>query len=336
MLIKYQALIPHLQKKMHAMYVLVGADQYLLNDAALSIKKAWAKVGETDTKIIHINGTNDWTHLQEEANSYSLFAEHVLIDARLDKKTLDSAGKAKLTQYLQQANPRCLILLHASAVPIKSLQWLVSHAQVVVVQLVPLAESALKQWIATQFTQRSISFSADVPSLIHQYSQGNMLACAQNIEKLALISDDTSVLSAEIARTQLIDQCEFQLYELADACHAADSSKAIHLLRLACHHRAEPTLILWLLTQEIRQLMKLSLLLKHGVILSTACDQLKIWPQRVTSYGMSLKRLANTDLRQLLHESKRLDERIKTSQSHQVWHGLEQLALSLCLGGSAY
>ena len=334
MLIKYQALTPHLQKKMQAIYVLVGLDHYLLNDAALCIKKAWYQLCETDEKIVHINAATDWQLLKEEANSYSLFAENVLLDARFDKKTIDSVGKAMLNMYLQNINPRCLIILHASAVPVKQLQWLVNNAQVAVVQLAPLAEPALKQWIATQFKQRSIAYAPDVPALIHQYSQGNMLACAQSIEKLALISDKESVLTMDVVKTQLIDQCEFQLYELADACHARDAAKALHLLRQACNNRAEPTLILWLLAQEIRQLLKLSLLLKQGVTPTIACEQLKIWPQRAKLYVMTLERLSKADLHQLLRKCKQLDERIKTSQSHQIWHGFEQLALSLCLGVS--
>ena len=331
MLIKYQALIPHLQKKMQAIYVLTGLDHYLLNDAALSIKKAWRQREETDEKIIHLNSAADWHLLQEEANSYSLFAEQVLLDARIEKKTIESVGKTLLGLYLQNINPRCLIVLHANAVPIKQLQWLVNNEHVTVIQITPLTEPALKQWIASQLIQRSISHEPDVPALIHQYTLGNMLACAQVIEKLSLINDEKSILTIDVVKTQLIDQCEFQLYELADACLAANAGKAIHLLRQACTNRAEPTLILWLLTQEIRQLIQLSHLLQQFIPLPTACSQLKIWPQRAKAYEMTLKRLTKTDLYQLLKNSKQLDERIKTGQSRQIWQALEQLALSLCL-----
>ncbi len=48
-----------------------------------------------------------------------------------------------------------------------------------------------------------------------------MLACAQAIEKLALVCEEDIQLSIEDVKAQLIDQCEFQLYELADACLSA-------------------------------------------------------------------------------------------------------------------
>lgn len=334
MLIKYQALMPQLKKNIQAMYILVGSEHYLLNDAAFNIKKAWRQRGDTDEKIIHINAAADWSTLQEEANSYSLFAEQVLLDARFDKKTIDAAGKALLSQYLQNINPRCLIILHASAVPAKQLQWLSNNANVTLVQATPLTGSALQSWIITQLQQRSIAFEPQIPALIYQYTQSNLLACAQIIEKLALINDKDSVLTLEDAQAQLIDQCEYQLYELADACLNANAEKALHLLRQANNNRTEPTLILWVLTQEIRHLIQLSHALKQQISLSVACAQQKIWPQRASFYEATLARLPLIQLYALLENSKQLDEEIKANQSKHVWNRFEQLALALCLRNS--
>ncbi len=332
MLIKYQALTAQLQKNIKAIYVLVGLDHYLLNDAALSIKKSWRQRGETDEKIISINAAADWQLLLDEANSYSLFAELNCLDLRFEKKALDHAGKEVLGQYLQNVNSRCLIILQAPAVPAKQWQWLANNEHVIVVHIAPLTDSALQSWISTQLKHRGIRYVAKVPALIHQYSQGNMLACAQVIEKLSLIFDNTAELTLEDVQAQLTDQCDFQLYELTDACLTANAGKALHLLRQACNHRVEPTLILWLLSQEIRQLIELSTLLKQSKTFSVACAQLKIWPKRTRFYEITLSHLSLTKLYQLLHDSKKLDENIKTSQNHQVWQGLEKLALSICLG----
>ena len=330
MLIKYQALVPHLQKNTKAVYVLVGLDPYLINEAAISVKKAWRQRGETDEKIVHINAPADWGLLLEEANSYSLFAEYVLLDIRFDKKTIDATGKDILNQYLQNTNPRCLIILQATAVPAKQLQWLTNNEHVVVVQIAPLTDFELQKWLTMQLTQRSIRYAPQVPALILQYSQGNMLACAQVIEKLALVYDEKNELTIEEVQEQLVDQCDFQLYELGDACLTTNAEKALRLLRQANNDRVDPTLILWLLTQEIRQLIQLSHLLKQNMSLSAACTQLKIWPKRASSYERTLTRLPTIKLHQLLHDCKQLDDRIKTNQSQHIWQSFERLALDIC------
>ncbi len=330
MQIKSQALSSHLQKKIQSLYVVFGSCHYLLNEAVLHIKKAWRLRGETDEIICDINSPTDWQNLLEEANSYSLFYEQVLLDVRFEKKTIDALGKEQLGTYLKNINPQCLIILQAPSVPLKQLQFLSNNEQVMLVQASPLTGHGLQSWIIEQLKMRSIQTAREAPALIYQYTQGNMLAAAQLIEKLSLIASETRALTLEEIQDLLIDQCEYQLYELADACLTANAEKALHLLRQACNNRTEPTLILWLLTQEIRQLIQLSYLSQHNVPFQTACNQQKIWAQRAPMYQKTMSRIPRSKLYQLLQHSKQLDEQIKTSQSLQVWNGFEQLALGIC------
>jgi len=328
--IKYQAIAQNLRQKLYSLYILTGQDHYLLNDAALAIKKAWRARGECDEKVVHLNGPADWELLREEANSYSLFSEFVLIDARCDKKSIEAAGKKMLQHYLNHINTKCLIMLRAPNVPGKQLQLLANNPHTVLMQAYPFAPSELQRWITTQLQNRSIRHEAQVPTLIHQYTQGNMLACAQVIEKLALVSNQDELLSTSMVLEQLSDQCDYQLYELADACLSARAEKAIHLLRQACQNKTEPTLILWLLSQEVRLLIQLQHLRKQSVSMSAACTQLKIWPQRANAYETTLARLPLVKLQQLLQHCQQLDEQIKSNQSVTIWHGLERVAMALC------
>lgn len=328
--IKCQAITQQLRQKLQALYILTGQDHYLLNDTALTIKKAWRARGECDEKTLHLNGPADWELLREEAHSYSLFTEFVLIDARCEKKTIEAVGKKILQKYLTKVNSRCLIILRAPHVPSKQLQSLANNEHTVLVQAYPLPPAQLQRWISTQLNHHAIRHETPVPSLIQQYTQGNMLACAQVIEKLALISNEGEILTTNDVLDQLSCQCDYQLYELAEACLSARAEKAIHLLRQACQNKTEPTFILWLLSQEIRQLIQLDHLRKQSISLTAACTQLNIWPQRGPSYETTLARLSLTKLHQLLHTCQQLDEQIKSNQNVMIWHGLESVALALC------
>ena len=328
--IKHPAIAQQLRQTFHALYILTGQDHYLLNDTALTIKKAWRERGECFEQIIHLNGPSDWQYLEEEANSYSLFTEFVLLDARLDKKTIDAMGKKILTKYIEQINPNCLIILRAPNVPSKQLQALANNAHTLLVSIYPLSPIELQRWIVNQLQRHGIAHEQQVPSLIHQYTQGNMLACAQVIEKLLLILNKDELLTTAIVLEQLSDQCDYQLYELADACLSARPEKAIHLLRQASQNKTESTLILWLLSQEIRQLMQLEQLRKQAVSFTTACSQLNIWSSRAAAYEKTLARLSRDTLQMLLHTCHQLDKQIKSNQSVSIWHALENIALRLC------
>ena len=330
MLIKYQALPSLLQKKSHALYVLIGNDPYLLNDAAIQIKKLFLKRAECEQTILDIQSPADWSLLIAEANSYSLFSEHVLLDARYDKKTIDAAGKTLLIDYLKAVNDRCMIVLRAPLLSAKALQWLVDSPHVVVIQLYPLTALALKQWIGAQLLSRGMNVEPAVPNLIHEYTQGNMLASAQLLDKLALCCSPGEIVSESLVREHLIDQSHFDLYELAAACLNADALKALRLLQQSRLERTEPTFVLWILTQEVRLLIQLHYLLNQSTSMDNACNQLKIWSSRVQLYSKAISRLSLEPLCQLLHECKQLDEMIKTTQSSQVWNKFDKVALALC------
>jgi DNA polymerase III subunit delta len=335
MLIKQQALTSHLCHRLAALYVLFGQDHFLFNQAAELIKLAWqtATSNEAEETVLHINNPSDWALVDKEVHSYFLFANNLLIDMRYEKKTLDTIGKKFLTDYLQHIDSSRLLLLRAANLPQKQLQWLINHESVAVVQANPLSGLAMQNWIVEQLQKKAMRFSQQIPILIHQYTQGNMLACAQIIEKLELIGGENTELTIEIVKEQLVDQCDYQLFELADACLSYNPDKAIQLLRHAYSSKVEPTLILWLLAQEIRLLVQLIELTKQPRSLSfnTALSQLKIWPQRAKLYQSALKKIELSTLLQLLQFCKTIDERIKSMQNNQIWHALEQIALSLCL-----
>jgi DNA polymerase-3 subunit delta len=334
MLIKQQALASYLAKKLADLYIIIGQDSFLLNNAADSIKLAWRPQNKEDYEeiILSINHPADWGQLHGEVNSYSLFAHSVLIDVRYEKKLLEPAGKEFFSDYIQDPNARCLLLVRAPNLPLKQLQWLTQHNNVHVIQIHPFTSSEMQHWIRQRLQERGLQFDQQILSLIHQYTQGNMLACAQVITKLELIAEQNRVLTVEIVKEQLINQCDYQLFELADACLSCSAEKAIQILRHAYNTKTEPTLILWLLTQEIRQLIQLIELIEQSVPFNTACNQLKIWSQRTSIYQLALKKLKLDHLLSLLQFCKLIDERIKSNPKSPIWHALELVALSLCLG----
>jgi DNA polymerase-3 subunit delta len=163
-----------------------------------------------------------------------------------------------------------------------------------------------------------------------------MLACAQVIEKIALSNTSNSRINSQQALEHLSDQCDNSLFELVDACLLGQADTAIHILRQSANNKTEATLVLWMLTQEVRILLQLSYLAHQKLDFKKACNQLKIWPQRTSLYQLSIKRLHGPVLEKLLHYCKSIDEQIKSNLNTQVWNSLEKLSLSLCLGSAPF
>lgn len=333
MLIKHHALSLSLKHTLHPLYVLMGNCSYLLNESSLQIKKAWRKLGSTDETTLHLNNTSDWNQLIEEANCFSLFSDHRLIHAYLEKKSMEKSGRECLETYLNRSNAHCLIILSTSQVPLKQLQWLSSCNNAMLVQNTTLSASQLLRWITEQLRHNNLAFESDVPNLICQYTQGNMLATAQLIEKIVLTYNQTQVLTSEEIHTHLIDQSNYSLYELVDACLASQASKAIRLIRHALDEKQEPTLILWMLTHEIRRMIRLTELTQQTKSLISACNQENVWKNRIQLYQHALSYLTLPRLYQLIQYCAKLDQQIKSNQNYNTWQNLERLVLALSLPG---
>lgn len=333
MQIKQQMLAQQLQKKIVPLYVLIGQDSYLLEDSVASIKSALKQKYSYDEKIITINAAEDWNQVIEEANSYSLFSEIVLLTILLEKKSIDAAGKKALTEYLKTINTRCFIIIRAPNIPLKQLSWLSSQEHAVLSVAYSLSPDAMLQWIAKELTGRGLNFDPQVPNLIHQYTQGNMLACAQVLEKIALSVEANSTINLQQVKEQLSDQCDLDLFELVDACLLGKTDKTIQIIRYLANNKTEATLVLWVLSQEIRTLLQLWYLIGQNKEFKSACAHLKIWSQRTNLYQVYCKRVKSLDfLLQLHRHCYSIDEFIKSNLNTQVWNYLENVALSLCLG----
>jgi DNA polymerase-3 subunit delta len=329
MLIKQAALAAHLQKALSPIYILIGSDHYLLNTAADSIKTSWQTRQESEKKFITLNQASDWTELLEEAYAYSLFSHAQIIDATYDKKTLDAAGKHTLKTYAQNINSQCLLIIRAPELFAKQLQPLSSHPSITIVQIISLNPESMHLWIGNALQQAQFKYSPEIPILIQQHTAGNHLASAQVIEKLKLMHQPGHIITQEDVIVHLSDQCDYQLYELTDACLNGNINQAIHIVRNLSENRTEITLVLWLLTQEIRLLIQLKTQLTQGIPITSATNSLKIWPNKLKLYQASLQRLTETILFKLLRMSQQLDEAIKTSVHQRHWLELERIILKM-------
>ena len=291
MIIKYPMLAASLKKRCAPMYIITGQEPYLVEQAVQEIKQAWQQHTKQDTEetALTLQQTTDWATSFEEANSYALFATHRLLDLRFDKKSLDAESKKRIQGYLENPNSRCLVIIQAPLLPAKSLQTLAQNANLVHVSINALNAQGLKQFIRDTLKKHLIAHEPQVPELIFQYNQNNLLACNQIIEQLALIHEPAQPITCATAMDYLRDQGDFSIYELGDALLAGQAAHAIRMLRQMIQSQQEPTLVLWLLAQEIRKLIQLHHLSQQAIPFQAACQQLNIWAQKIENYQKGIQ-----------------------------------------------
>ncbi|KTD52393.1 DNA polymerase III, delta subunit [Legionella rubrilucens] len=334
MLIKHQDIRFQVSTPLSAIYILMGQENFLIDQAVSTLKQTWNSLHSqgSDVKVMDIESSGDWARLMDTVNNYSLFAEATLVDARYAKKSLDSDGKAFFESYLTHINADCLLLLRAPDLTQKTLQFLVNHPQVTLVQTKAPDKASVQRWVKEQLAQHAIRYQGAVLPLIEQYTRGNLAACAQLLDKIKITHDLEHELTSTLLKQYLFDQAQYQLFELSDACLLGDTAQALLILRHAAENRVEWTLILWVLAQEVRLLLQLHHSNHQNLPFSTTLSQLKIWPQRGKLYQAALKRHTEESLYRLLAFCGKLDTLIKTSQTPQTPRHFELLVVGLCSG----
>lgn len=335
MLIKQNGFNVSLPIKLPSLVVMNGPEVFLVERFRQQFKHAWLKNKSeaVEYQRMDILQPQDWQQIASTLGNYSLFSSLTIFDVFYDKKTLDQDSKNFLRDYLDRADLACLVLLHLPQLSSTALKFLADDPRAALCSVKIPERTIVERWISDELRAHYNQFSQTLPRLIYQYTQGNLLACSQVIQKIKLAEDNSENLTEKAVLLQLENQCNYQLYELSDTCLSGDTGKALLIFRYALQNRLERTLILWVITQEIRLLIQLhDLKTQPNTNLQAAIKQLKIWPSRAHFYQNALQRLNQSTLTALLSWCSKLDQLIKTSQTNQLDSTFELLLVSLCLG----
>jgi DNA polymerase-3 subunit delta len=118
----------------------------------------------------------------------------------------------------------------------------------------PLKREELPGWIGARMASRGIAATPDAITWLADRVEGNLLAAAQEIDKLALAGDrgtlDVATLEASVA-----DDARYDAFRLTDAAIGGDGARA---LRILAGLRAEGDELIPLLGWVLNQLRTLS------------------------------------------------------------------------------
>src|SRR5690606_26803881 len=120
-----------------------------------------------------------------------LFGGKTLIEIRLGEKRPDKTGSEILQQLLNAPNPDVMLLISASKLDRRKdmgSKWVTALDQVgALVEVWPVTAHQLPQWINTRLQRQHLDATPEAIALLAERSEGNLLACAQEIDKLSLL-----------------------------------------------------------------------------------------------------------------------------------------------------
>ncbi|MBM7061406.1 DNA polymerase III subunit delta [Pseudomonas sp. UL073] len=325
----------HLQAGLAPVYVVSGDEPLLCQETADAIRAACRQRDFSERQVFNAEANFDWSQLYEAGASLSLFAEKRLLELRIPNGKPGDKGAAALLEYLGRPPEDTVLLislpkLDGSAQKTKWAKALIEGAQAQFVQIWPIEVSQLPQWIRQRLAQAGLAATPDAVELIAARVEGNLLAAAQEIEKLKLLVEGNQVDVATV-QAAVADSARFDVFGLIDAALNGDAAHAQRTLEGLRGEGVETAVILWALARELRLLAGLAQQQAQGVPLDKAFAAARppVWDKRRPLISKALQRHSAARWGQLLLDAQRIDAQIKGQAPGDAWTSLSRLSLLL-------
>lgn len=330
MRIKPEQLEAHLAKGLAPLYVIVGDEPLQSREAADAIRHFARQQGFEDREVLHVDRGFDWNTLLEAAGNLSLFSQRRMLDVRMPGKPGDAGAKA-LTAYTQQVPEDTVLLLTCGKLDrgATRAKWFQALEQAgVVIQVWPIDARFLPDWIQRRMHSRGLQPSRDAVSMLAERIEGNMLAAAQEIEKLLLLHGPGRI-DAETVGTSVADSARFNVFGLVDAALAGQTERVVRMLNGLRSEGIAAALVCWALGREIRTLAVMAQELRSGGGIEPVLAHHRVWDRRKPLLRSALKRTSPDEWYALVCQCGRAERVIKGAAVGTPWDELLQLGVQL-------
>jgi DNA polymerase-3 subunit delta len=317
-----------LNKEFLPVYVVFGNDPYLVDESAQAIRAAFQKreLGEREAFTIEGSHSSSWEALHLAVHNRSLFSLSRLIDIRLIGSKIGAKESALLEAILATSDQNTFFLIQLG--PLSQAQqqskWFISaDKKGAIIVHWPLNQAAFSRWVENRLKQMQLHLPRNTIQLLIYHTEGNCLAAAQEIERLALLKADQNDASLSF-----IDQYnQFTVFDLVEAALHQNANRVVQILQSLKTSGVAVPLIIWSLSQALRVFTQCE---ANPSDVKTVFQRAGI---RSSLQPLYLKRLKvnppPSDA--LLAHLFALDKMVKTGQEAQSWP--ELVAISLQLSG---
>lgn len=320
-------------------YFIYGKELYLVERCCERIRKRAADHGYSERISLSVSPDFDWDIFVDQIGQLDLFGTRKLVELRLPASGRPGARGAKvLTECVQSPTDDAAVVVIAGTLEsnVKRTAWYKAWLEnAVMVDNPEMRRGEFESWVKHSLDRHKVSCEPEVVERLVYYFEGNMLAAANEIRKIALGNDGSTITVQEIDRI-VADQARFNVFSFAEACLIGSSQRAIRQLWLLKNEGTEPILILWVLAREMRTVYRIAYAVANGLQIGPIFNKLRIWQSRQQAITKAAKRLGLTGSENLLRRLARADRILKgreVAHAGGIWDEFECITLHVCGAG---
>ena len=331
MRLRIDQLDKHLESPLLPVYLLGGDEPLQIQEARDAIRSAAGRQGFDERVSLSAETGFDWGTLRAHADSLSLFGDKLIIDLRLVSGKPGDAGARALKDYA--ANPPADNLLMVTLDKFDrgsaSTQWYKAlEGAGAAIRTWPVDARSLGGWIRRRAATRGLTISAPAAQALGERVEGNLLACAQEIDKLHMLHGEAQLDLEDVLRS-VADSARFDVFDLVDAALAGDTARSIRILHGLREEGVAPPLVAWALTRELRNVSRMAGDLAGGASIDQIMAKHRVWDKRRGLVSSALRRHPAPVWLDILRQAATTDRITKGAGAGSPWDAIESLALAM-------
>lgn len=318
----------HLQKQLADIYFICGDEPLQVMESADRIRLEARKRDYTEREVMDVDTQFDWNILLDAGNSLSLFSEKRILELRLPTGKPGKVGSQILQQYAQRPAEDAVLIISSGKLEgsAKNTKWFKTLDQKgVVIQCWPVNAEQLPAWINNRLQSKGIVADREAVQLLADRVEGNLLAAAQEVDKLFLLHG-AGKLNFEQTASAVADSARYNIYDLVDSALVGDVVRTARIIGGLKNEGIEPVLMLWALSREVRVLAQIS---EANTSADAVMAKLRVWENRKALIRKALSRHSSVRWKGFLKRCAKIDKVIKGVEQGRVWDELLMLSTQI-------
>ena len=312
--------------------MVAGDEPLLVQELADAVRARALAEGFSERQVLDVGPGFDWNQLAQGLASLSLFASRRLFDLRLPSGKPGKDGSEAIRDYCTNPPPDTVLLITAQ-------DWSRQHAgkwsEAIagtghLVPVWPLKSHELPEWLAARLRRLGLVAEPEALDRLVERVEGNLLAAAQEIDKLALLlGRDAPPIDVETLERLVAEASRYDVFKLLDAALAGDAARVARMLAgLRAEGEHVAGLLGWV-SGEVIRLAGFAAVKAGGGDLMGEMRAARLWDAKIAQYKRALDRHAPEQWERFAVSVGGVERMAKGQAPGDPWRALERLLLAI-------
>jgi DNA polymerase-3 subunit delta len=312
-------------------YLIAGAEPLLVLEAADAVRAAAREQGCAERETFEADARDfDWKAFVAQTNAPSLFSARRLLELHLPTGRPGREGDEAIAAFCADPPPDATLLVLAGAWSRQhGGKWSEAISRVGhVVEAREVRAHELPRWLEARLRARGLRAAPGAVQVLAERVQGNLLAAAQEVDKLVLL-DDGRPLDAARMQQLIAESARYDVFGLVDAALNGQPALVARMLASLQAEGEAVFALMGMVAMELQRAAALAQAKARGGNLATEFRAQRVWDSKQAAYTRALARHDAAQWERFVAEAGRVDRMAKGRAQGDPWRQLERLLLAV-------